>query len=1171
MLIQACPQQIVVSSPGKVGRHAMVRTPFTHLHVHSHYSLLDGAISIDGLVGEAARHGMSSLALTDHGNLFGAIEFYTKARKAGINPILGCEAYLVNGDATVEPEQGQRRPRYHITLLARDRAGWENLSRLSSLSWLKGFRRKPCLDKRMLAEHGQGLIALSGCLSGEVSQHLLGQRLDEAARTAAQYAEILGRENFYLEVMSNGLQPQRTVREGMDAVARRTGLPLVATNDVHYRCEGDSVAQDALICIGTGQRMHDADRRFRIETNELFFRSSDEMAALFGEDSQAYRSTAEIASRCDIRLDLQTMHLPRFEIPTAEAPEAYLRRTCEDGLRMRYGTIDAAVRERFEKEFATIAKMGFVSYFLIVWDLIRYAREQGIPVGPGRGSAAGSIVAYALEITQLDPLRYDLLFERFLNADRISMPDIDIDFCRDRREEVIEYARRKYGSDQVCQIVTFGTLAAKAALRDAGRVLGVPLPEVDKLAKRIPDLPRTRLADAVEADRELADMFQGAESLRELLDVSLRIEGMARNTSTHAAGVVITDRPLMDLVPLCLVQGAVNTQFQMNDLEQIGLLKMDFLGLKNLTILAKAAELVADVRGETVDYDSLPLEDPDTYALLKRGDTSGIFQLESSGMRELVLRLAPDCFEDVIALIALYRPGPLQSGMTDSFVRRKHGAEPIEYAHPSMEPVLRDTYGTMVYQEQVMRLAQTLGGLSLNDADGLRKAMGKKDKERMGSYEEKFLAGCSSREIPKPVAGRIWQDMSRFAEYGFNKSHSAAYGLITFRTAYMKAHHPAEYLAALMSCDAGNTDKLAAYMEECRRDGRQILRPDVNRSGADFRPEGQAIRYGLTAVKGLGQRAVAALVEGRAAAGGAYAGLASVLDHVDPRSLNRAGFDALVKAGGFDSLEPNRTALLASSDRLLRDAARTQADRSSGQAQLFGGAEATAVLDVRLENADPPTDRELLAMEREALGLWITVDPLAEFRPLLRLVASHDMAALTEVDDRSEVTVGGMFAALRTTVSNKGRSAGQPMVICRISGLGGHANAVIFPRTYARCRDLVQEDRVALFRATVDKSREEPSLLVESVLALDDPEIGAGRRLLLVVRAETPEQRSLRLDALRTLLPRHPGPTEVYLAVDADAGGRQTWRLGDGQRVALGVALIAELTDVLGADALHLR
>ena len=1148
----------------------MATPTFTHLHVHSHFSLLDGAIGIDALLGEAARHGMGSLALTDHGNLFGAIEFYTKARKAGINPILGCEAYLVEGDATAPVAAGEKRVRHHVTLLARDRKGWENLSRLSSLSWLKGFHHKPCIDRRLLGEHAEGLIALSGCMSGEVAQHLLGRRLDLACRTAEEYAGLLGRENFYLEVMSNGLEAQKTIREGMVEVARATGLPLVATNDVHYRSQGDSVAQDALICIGTNQRIHDEHRRFRIETDELFFRSSEEMAQLFGADSQAFRSTAEIASRCDIQLDLGAMHLPRFEIPDGSAPEVYLRRVCEQGLRRRYGEPSPAVRERFESEFATIVKMGFVSYFLIVWDLIRHAREQGIPVGPGRGSAAGSIVSYALDITQLDPLRYDLLFERFLNADRISMPDIDIDFCRDRREEVIEYARAKYGSDQVCQIVTFGTLAAKAALRDAGRVLGVPLPEVDRICKRIPDLPKKSLAEVLESDKELATMLRGTEQLSELLEVSTRIEGLARNTSTHAAGVVITEKPLMDLVPLCVVQDQVNTQFQMNDLERIGLLKMDFLGLKNLTVLAKAAELVADVHGIAIDYDALPLDDAATYALLQRGDVGGVFQLESSGMRELVTRLAPDNFEDIIALIALYRPGPLQSGMTDSFVRRKHGQEPIEYPHPLMEPVLRDTYGTMVYQEQVMRLAQSLGGLSLNDADGLRKAMGKKDKARMASYEAKFLAGAQQRGIVPSTAARIWQDMSRFAEYGFNKSHSAAYGLITFRTAYMKAHHPAEYVCALMSCDADNTDKLAEYVEECRRTGRPVRAPCVNRSGGDFRPEGEAIRYGLHAVKGVGPRVVDALLAARQAAGGGFESLAQALELVDTSALNRAAFEALAKAGAFDALEGNRAALLAGCERLLRDASRAQADRSSGQSLLFGAGSAAAV-ELLPERAAPPTDRQLLDMEKEALGLWITVDPMAEYRSILRLVATADLAALAEVDDRAEVAIGGLVGSLRTTVAAKGRSAGQPMAMFRVHGLGGGCNAVAFPRTFARYRELLREDQVALFRATVDKSRDEPSLLIDAVLDLHDPAIAADRRLLLEVALDSPAAQQARLDALRELFARHPGPTEVFLVVHEDEERRSTWRLGDRSRVAVNVELVRALDQILGDGRMHLR
>ena len=1149
----------------------MVATPFTHLHVHSHYSLLDGAISIDALVDEAGRQGMTSLALTDHGNLFGAIEFYSKARKAGLNPILGCEAYLVDGDATAPHTPGEKRQRYHITLLARDRTGYENLARLSSRSWLHGFHRKPCMDRRMLAEHHEGLIALTGCMSGEVPRQLLAGRVDGAVEAAGRYVDIFGAENVYLEIMSNGIGAQATIREAMPQVSAATGLKIVGTNDIHYRCQGDSVAQDALICIGSGQRMHDPERRFRIDTDELYFRSSDEMAALFGEDSAAYRSTAEIAERCDIRLDLESMHLPRFEVPTGEPEEVYLRKLCEAGLARRYGEITTPVRERFEKEFDVIVKMGFGSYFLIVWDLIRHAREQGIPVGPGRGSAAGSIVAFALEITQLDPLRYHLLFERFLNADRISMPDIDIDFCRDRREEVIEYTRAKYGNDQVCQIVTFGTLAAKAAVRDAGRVLDIPLPEVDRIAKRIPETAqRATLKSAIDADKELAEMFAGSEKLAELRDVSMRIEGMCRNTSTHAAGVVITDRPLTELVPLCVVQGAVYTQFQMNDLEKIGLLKMDFLGLKNLTILEKARRLVQRTRDVDVDYETLPLDDGPTYELLQRADCMGVFQLESGGMRELIARLKPNCFEDIIALIALYRPGPLQSGMTDSFVMRKHGVEKIEYAHPAMEPVLKDTYGTMVYQEQVMLLAQHLGGLSLNDADGLRKAMGKKKKDIMDSYKARFLEGCATVGVSVPAAEKIWDDMSRFAEYGFNKSHSAAYGLITYRTAYMKANYPGEYMAALMSCEAGNSDKLAEYVEEARRGGREVRVPDVNLGFDDFTLEGDAIRFGLNAVKGVGSRTVSALVEGRRAAGGRFATVADVVDHVDHRAMNRAAFEALVKAGAFDSLEPNRNALLASSEMLLREAARNQADKAVGQNSLFGGGAAGETTEVRLEAAPPPTDRELVAMEKDCLGLCLSRDPLARYRGLLRLLATHPLAELRDQNDRAEVVVGGLVSALKVIISSKGRSAGKPMARFRLVGAGGSCDAVIFAGGYERHRDRIEEDRVLLVRARVDRGRDEPALLVDEIFDLEDPEVAASRRLLLDIQGDEERLRS-RLAELRPLLSGNPGPTETYLSVQTGPGRRETWRLGQAHRVALGVDLVDQLEELLGPERVHLR
>lgn len=1149
----------------------MVAVPaFTHLHVHSHYSLLDGAITVPDLVGEAARLEMGALALTDHGNLFGAIEFYSAARKAGVRPIIGCEAYVLDGDATQKAAPGDRRRRFHVTLLAKDRAGYQNLSRLSSRSWIEGFQRKPCIDLSMLAQHSQGLMALTGCLSGRVARPLLEDRYDDAVAAANEYAEILGPENVYLEVMSNGLEPQRVVREAMPRVARDTGLKLVATNDIHYRCQGDSVAQDALICIGTGQRMHDPNRRFRIDTDQLFFRTSEEMAALFGADSEEYRSTIEIAERCDIQLDLDKMHLPRFPIPSGEPAPAFFRRLCEDGLRRRYGTITEPVRDRFEKEANVIESMGFVDYFLIVWDLIRHAREQGIPVGPGRGSAAGSIVSYALEITQLCPLKYDLLFERFLNADRISMPDIDIDFCRDRREEVIAYTRQKYGEGQVCQIVTFGTLAAKAAIRDAGRVLEIPLADVDRIAKRIPDAPGTRLAAALDADSELSELLEADDRLRELADVSRRIEGMARNTSTHAAGVVITDQPLIEHVPLCVVQGAVNTQFQMNDLEKIGLLKMDFLGLKNLTILEKARRLVKLSIGLDIDYETLPLDDRATYELLKTGDTYGVFQLESSGMRELIVKLKPDCFEDIIALIALYRPGPLQSGMVDSFVNRKHGGEAIQFAHPLVEPILGDTYGAMIYQEQVMLLAQSLGGLSLNDADGLRKAMGKKKLDVMLAYKEKFLGGCASNQIQTAVAEKIWDDMTQFAQYGFNKSHSAAYGLITFRTAYMRAHHPGEYMAAIMSCDAGDSDKLSEYVEAARRSGREVLAPDINQSIDDFTLEGECIRMGLGAVKGVGSRAIAALLSGREAAGGRFESVAQLADHLDTKALNRAAFDAMSKAGVFDSLCPNRNSLLASSERLLKDASRTQADRAVGQASLFGGTAAVQI-EVRLDDAPEPTARDLYEMEKESLGFAVTTDPMAEHRGLLRLLASHDMTELAELPDRADVVLGGMLTALRITVSSKGRNAGKPMGMFKIQGLGGNCSAVLFSGPFATHRELARDEFIGLFRGRLDKTRDEPSLLVDDVHELTDLGLAASRKLLVEVKVSEESDLQSRLTLASQLLKANPGPTDTYVSVLLDGGQRSTWRLGSGERVGITAELVSGLESLVGADGFHLR
>ncbi len=1155
------------------GYDVAMSSPFVHLHTHSHYSLLDGAVRVPDLLDAAVEHEMPALALTDHGVLYGALEFYKGAAKRGIKPILGFEAYVVDGDATTTAPPGEPRKRHHLTLLATSARGYQNLSRLSSLGWVKGHDgRKPCIDRTMIAANNEDVLALSGCASGQIARALLDDDMARAQKLTGEFRDLFGVDNFFLESIRDGTPSACKVTAALESLSRESKAPIVATNDVHYRHPSGHIAQDALICIGSGQKMHATERRFQFESKELFFRSPAQMAELFGEDDAALRRTTEIADRCNIELDLETMHLPRFEIPTDETPEAYLRRLCIDGLRERYGELTPPVMERLDKEYDVITSMGFTAYFLIVWDLIRHAREQDIPVGPGRGSAAGSIIAYALKITQLDPLRYDLLFERFLNSSRISMPDIDIDFCRDRREEMIDYTREKYGSDNVCQIVTFGTLAAKAAIRDAGRVLDIPLPDVDRIAKRIPEQQqRVSLEKFLADDDEFREMFEETAELRELLDVSLKIEGMARNTSTHAAGVVITDEPLIDLVPLCLVQDQVNTQFQMSDLEEIGLLKMDFLGLKNLTILEKAKDLVKLTRNVDIDYATMVDTDEQTYALLKRGDCGGVFQLESSGMRELVVRLAPDCFEDIIALIALYRPGPLQSGMVDSFVNRKHGVEPIRFGHEVMEDVLSDTYGCMVYQEQIMLLAQRMGQLSLNEADGLRKAMGKKQADRMESYREKFLAGADQTGVGTEVAQQVWDDMSRFAEYGFNKSHSAAYGLITYQTAYMKAHYPGEFIAALMSCDANNTAKLAGYVEELARANREVRNPSINTSLGDFTLDGDSIVFGLNAVRGVGSRVVEAIIDARR--DGPFTSLDDLLDRVDMREMNRASFDALVRAGTLDEVEPNRRALLASSERLLRDALRSQADRAAGQGALFGSADALAPASsdgARLDNVDMADDQEIAVMEKDALGVCISVDPMAEWRPVLRLLSTHTIAEImTNPEDKAEVVLGGTVANIRHTTIKAGKSAGQAMAMFRLQGLGGAIGTVVFPRTYSECRALIRDGQAILIRGTVDASRDEPNILVDEVHDLSDPAIAAGKRLLIDIRPGAPLDD--RLTDLRRLLDMHRGPTTTYLSIDAGEGNRHTYKLGPDFRAGLSVEFVREAEELLGVGAVHLR
>ena len=1140
---------------------------FVHLHVHSHFSLLDGNTRIGGLVQAAVDAEMPALALTDHGNLHGVVEFVETAQNAGIKPIPGMEAYIAR--LSRREKSGGATGNYtdHVTLLAENDAGYKNLMKLTSRSYLEGFHRKPRIDKELLSEHREGLIVLSGCLSSELSRTVLHGHANEAERTIESFRELLGPDHYYLEVMNHGLPEQKTVCDALCALAKRTGVPLVATSDVHYLQQSDALAQEVQMCIGMGRTL-EADGRLRMETDQFHFRTEAEMRAAFPHLPDAIERTAEIAERCHVELPLGERHLPDFETPDGTPPKEYFRRLCWDGVKARYDEITPEIEERLNREMAVIEEMGFTSYFLIVWDFIRYAREADVPVGPGRGSAAGSLVAYALGITQVCPLKYDLLFERFLNSSRISMPDIDIDFCRDGREKVIQYVREHYGEDRVSQIVTFGTLAAKASIRDAGRVLGIELKEVDRIAKKIPSTPGTKLAKALE-DPELEAIRTETERNEQLFDVALKLEGLNRHTSTHAAGVVIGDQTLFEIVPLCTVQGEVNTQLSMNELEALGLLKMDFLGLKTLTILDQCAKLVKQNHGIEIDYDALPLDDKRTYQLLQKGETAAVFQLESSGMRELLVKMQPDCFEDIIAILALYRPGPLGSGMVDSYVNRKRGIEETRYPHPSLEPILAETRGILVYQEQVMRITNVLAGFTLNEADSLRKAMGKKKPEVMAKFREQFVSGAVEHDCEEAAAVEIWETMEYFAGYGFNKSHSTAYGLITYTTAWAKANYPREFMAAVISCDVANSDKVAVYLAECRRMGIEILPPDSLHSVAGCSTEGEGIRLGLSAIKGLGERAIEAVVEARRSLGRDRT-VSALLEHLAPQSVNRAALEAMFKAGAFDWSGHSRAALFAHVENLLRESARAQADRLAGQASLFGDA-AEAEVQETIPAVPEWPERELLRHEKEVLGFYLSANPLQRYADLLRRHGTASIEGLGGMDDGAVVTVGGIAGKPRVTTTKKGKTAGRKMALFDLIGVQGQVACVAFPDVYDECRTFLEEDAILLVSGTLDQSRDEPALKLASAKPLAGLlEEGRAGQLVIDLPDRHADFPGL-LERLRgTLLP-HRGENPVFFRLRRKASRPLVHRVGEEYFVRISDELVEQIDLLLGTGSASLR
>ena len=1132
---------------------------FVHLHVHSEYSLLDGACRVEDLCRRSSTEGAPGVALTDHGVMFGAMEFYYAAREHKLTPIVGCEAYIAprgRFDRTVRDEA-------HVTLLAADLVGYRNLVALISKGFLEGYYYKPRIDMDLLAKHHEGLIVLSGCMSSLVAQPFLRNDYGAAKNAAQSFVDIFG-DRFYMEIMRHGIPEQDVVNAGIIKLAREMNLPLVATNDSHYLNRGDAQAHDVLLCIGTGKTVQDTSR-MKFMTDEFYVKSALEMRELFADVPEACDNTLAIANRIDIRIPEKQFNIPFYPVPpdaeananlktlqiaarlpllagaTADAPlsdNEYLRYLCRDGLNQRYGleraSADTALQERLDYELGVIESMGFPSYFLIVWDFIKYARDRDIPVGPGRGSAVGSLVSYVLRITDLDPIKFDLIFERFLNPDRISMPDIDTDFCVERRDEVIKYVTEKYGTDHVAQIVTFGTMAARAAVRDAGRALAVPLGDVDRVAKLIPSGPGgLSIEKALKQIPELRALYDGSPQTRQLLDTAQSIEGLARHASTHAAGVVISKEPLVDITPLIkLGDDDVNTQYDMGWVERIGLLKMDFLGLRNLTVMKNAEDEIKRVDKRDFDLAAIPDDDTRTFEMLSRGETTGVFQLESDGMRRVVSELRPNSLDDIIALVALYRPGPME--WIPLYISNKHGRTKPKYLHPKLEPILAPTYSVACYQEQIMLIAREIAGFSMSQADELRKVMGKKQKEKIPFYREKFVAGAmATSNIDANLAEEIFKFVEPFAGYGFNKSHAVAYGWIAYQTAYLKANHPRAYFAALMTSVKDKTDKLVEYIDEAKKIGVVVLPPDVNESRFDFTVVGEAIRFGLAAIKGAGEGAVHAIIEAREL-GGPFEDVFDFVKRIDSRLLNRKVFEALIKCGALDSLPGNRAQTLDALDTALEMASRAARDKASGQFSLFGDVGIVhEELKPALRALPAPPVLEALAWEKETLGIFVSGHPLADVAEALARGGAVAIKDLRANEDDAFVTVAGMLTAVRRTLTK----AQQQMLVATLEDMTGSVECIVFPKTYALLQAAFVPDAIVTLKGRVRFRERRGSVpgdeaLVELSITVNDVRPYERRELTPLPKGWHVVAKSIvEVDALARLLDESPGIVPIVLHV----------------------------------------
>jgi DNA polymerase III subunit alpha len=1099
------------------------QAPFVHLHVHSEYSILDGACRIPALAARAAELEMPAVALTDHGSLAGAIELYKQAGKQGIKPILGCEVYVA------DDRRAQTKGYAHLTLLARDNDGYGNLIKLSSLGYLEGYYYKPRVDWELLERHAGGLIALSGCLSGRVCKALEESRPDDAAADLDRLAQVFGRDSTYVEIQNAGIEVQQRINPQLAELAATAGLPLVATGDVHYLRHEDARAHEALLCIQSGDSLRNPSH-WKFDTDQFFFKSPQEMAADFPGHDEALRRTLEIAERCNVDIELGRILLPAFPTPNGRDSFEYLVELADRGLERRYGHATPELTDRLRFELKTIKEMGFVDYFLIVWDFVNFAKRNGISVGPGRGSTAGSLVAYSLQITDVDPIKYDLLFERFLNPGRKSLPDADIDFAVDGRDRVINYVAEKYGRDRVAQIITFGTMAARAAVRDAGRVLEIPYGVVDKVAKLIPEGPGQTLDACLKPGQPLKAEYDRDPVAREIVDLAKPLEGLTRQDSIHAAGVVIGAQPLIEVVPL-QQKGAdqeIVTQFAGGDVEALGLLKMDFLGLRNLDVLEKARELA----GNGIDWATLPLDDPKVYELLARGESTGVFQFESSGMREALRQVKPSEFEDLIALVALYRPGPM--AYIPVYARRKNGQEPVTYPHERVKSITAATYGITLYQEQYMEIAKEMAGFTLFEAEDLRKAIGKKIHALMASLKDKFLEGCAANGVPEGVAQQLWKDTEASQDYSFNKSHAAAYALIAYRTAYMKAHHPREYMAALISSVMNTKDRVPYYVNACDEMGIEVLPPDVNESQLDFAVVEGKIRFGLSAVKNVGEPAARAIIRAREE-GGPFASIWDFAERVDPAAANKRALESLVKCGALDSTGDSRLGMLECLEQALAWGQRQQADRLAGQGSIFDLGDDAGESKPRHHPVVPARDadkNELLRMEKETLGVYVSEHPLYAIRDQLRLKTDATLAEVERRRDGEVVTVGGIVSAVKALTTKKG----EPMVFLRLDDVTGGAEVVVFNSTYAAARELCVTDRILVVKGRVDHKQEGETKLI----ALDvSPFEAVAARRDVTIRIDARVARAGVIHDLATLVRDFPGDSRVNLILHMTEGDRQ--------------------------------